>query len=119
MYERGCLDHRCPFVTVYVANCDYVKEVVWISDMLKEVRLFSAVPMIYSNNQSAIHLSKKLVYHEHTKHIAAKFHFIRDMLADDIIKFFKIDIVENHADMGTKVVKMGKFQLWQDLLHIF
>lgn len=71
--------------------CDCVKEAVWISGM---------------------------VYHECTKHIAVKFHFIREMLTANVVKLFKIDTAENQADKGTTVVTVSKFQLCLDLLHI-
>ena len=74
--------------------------------------------VVYSDSQSSIHLSKNHVYHERTKHVDVRFHYIRDLIASDVVNLQKIDTESNPADMGTKVVTNTKFKHCLDLLFV-
>ena len=102
----------------YIAICEAFKEAIWLQGLLKEARLIKSVACVFSDSQSAIHLSKNPVYHERTKHVDVRFHFIRDTIATDVIKLFKVATENNPADMGTKIVTVNKFKHCLDLLHI-
>ena len=102
----------------YIAICDAFKEAVWLQGLLKEARLIEKNAIVYSDSQSAIHLSKNPVYHERTKHVDVKFHFIRDLIATDVVKLLKIDTKDNPADMETKIVTNTKFKHCLDLLFV-
>ena len=41
---------------------------------------------MYSDNQSAIHLAKNSAFHSKTKHIQLKYHFIRSILDEELLK---------------------------------
>ena len=73
---------------------------------------------IFSDSQSALHLSKNPVYHERTKHVDVRFHFIRDLIANHTVKLLKVSTKDNPADMGTKVVTCNKFRHCLDLLYV-
>lgn len=51
------------------------------------------------------------MYHERTKHIDVKFHFIRDIVEKKIVKVAKISTLKNPADALTKSVASAKFEL--------
>ena len=91
---------------------------MWIQGLLKEAKLISENAVVYSDSQSAIHLSKNPVYHERTKHIDVKFHFIRDLISNGVVKLLKIDTEDNPSDMGTKIVTNTKFKHCLDLLFV-
>ncbi|XP_031281218.1 secreted RxLR effector protein 161-like [Pistacia vera] len=42
----------------YVAVTDAFKEAIWLQGILKEANLMDGLVIVYSNSQSAIHLSK-------------------------------------------------------------
>ena len=65
---------------------------------------------MFCDSQSAIHLSKNTVYHERTKHIDVRLHFIRDIVANNEVVVSKISTLENLADIFTKPVSVVKFQ---------
>lgn len=50
------------------------------------------------------------MFHERTKHIDVRLHFIRDVVADGSIVVTKIGTVENPADILTKTVPVKKFE---------
>ena len=63
---------------------------------------------LYSDSQSAIHLAKNLAFHSRTKHIQLKYHFIRSVLDEELLKLEKIHTSQNPADMLTKGVTREK-----------
>ena len=74
---------------------------------------------MFLDSQSAIHLCKNPIYHERTKHIDIRYHFVRDLVANGIVKIQKIPTEDNLADMGTKVqVTTSKFKYCLNLLHV-
>jgi len=60
--------------------------------------------LLHSNNQSAIDFANNLVYHNITKHIDVRYHFIRKILKDGVFLLLKIHKSQNPANMLTKVV---------------
>lgn len=57
----------------YVSIYDACKEFVWLYGLSDESKLGVDISVIYSDSQSAIHLSKNHVYHERTKHVDVEF----------------------------------------------
>ncbi|XP_031265285.1 secreted RxLR effector protein 161-like [Pistacia vera] len=102
----------------YVTVADIFKEAIWLKGILSEAKLTSQSPVIFSDSQSAIHLSKNPVYHERTKHIDVRYHFVRDLISRDEIALLKVSTEENPADMGTKTVIHTKFKHCLNLLFI-
>ena len=59
------------------------------------------------------------MFHERTKHIEIRYHFIRDVIArGGVIKVCKINTRDNPADMMTKPIPTAKFELCSSLVGI-
>ena len=58
-----------------------------------------------------IDLTNNPKYHERTKHIDIRAHFIRDVITQGAVAVKKIATVENPANMMTKTIPVGKFNL--------
>ena len=58
------------------------------------------------------------MFHERTKHIDVRYHFIRGLVADGDVKVCKISTHDNPADMMTKHVPVAKFELCSSLVGV-
>jgi hypothetical protein len=75
-----------PIVTLYSTEVEYVAatrascQAFWMRRMLKD--FFSEHHEPFCDNNSAIMLSKNHVFHEKTKHIDTRYHFIREFVSN-------------------------------------
>ena len=102
----------------YIAATEVVKEVTWLRGLITELGVSQAVTTVFSDSQSAIHLTKNDAYHSKTKHISIKYHFIRDTIIAGDIMVKKIHTSENPVDMLTNSLPTAKFQHCPDLVGI-
>ena len=62
-------------------------------------------PMVlYYDNTSAINISKNPVMHTKTKHIAIKYHYVRELVQDKEVKMEYVHTKEQIADIFTKAL---------------
>ena len=118
---KSCLQHIVALSTTeaeYVALTEATKEALWLKGITEELGLHCGIPVIYCDSQSAIHLSKNSAFHERTKHIDVRLHFIREILSRGQVILEKIASEVNPADILTKVVPINKFKSALDLLQI-
>ena len=73
---------------------------------------------INCDSSSAIQLSKNPKYHERTKHVDVRMHFIRDEIRSGVINVIKILSEVNPADMLTKPLPTIKFRNSLNLIGI-
>ena len=87
------------------------KEIVYSISLLKELGHYNqAKTPLYSDNTGAISIANNPVFHERTKHIATKFHFIRYLINNGIIELIYIPTKEQKADGLTKPLARIKFK---------
>ena len=58
--------------------------------------------VIFCDNTSAINISKNLVMHTKTKHIAIKYHYLRELVQDKEVWMEYVNTKEQLADIFTK-----------------
>jgi ATP-binding cassette subfamily B (MDR/TAP) protein 1 len=95
----------------YVAIAEAGKEMVWLKGLLEELGKKQQNCALHSDSQSAIHLAKNPAFHSRTKHIPMRYHYIRELVENEVLKMMKILGSENPADMLTKSVPIGKLKL--------
>lgn len=94
-----------------MAAAEAVKEAIWLRNLVQELGLQQEDnSVVFCDNQSAIHLVKNQAYHERTKHIDVRYHFIRDAVAERNMMVKKIGTADNPADMLTKSIPANKFK---------
>lgn len=94
----------------YIATATATCQGVWLGHLLAELR--GEEPAAFNlkvDNQSAIMLSKNLVFHDRSKHIDTKFHFIRDCIEEGRVDVEFIGTHDQLADILTKPLGGVKF----------
>ena len=82
----------------FMALTEATKEALWLQGLIKELGVVQETIPVYSYSQSAIHLTKNQGYHEKTKHINIRLHFIRGVVAGKKVKVEKIHTDKNPVD---------------------
>eukprot|EP01018_Ginkgo_biloba_P035505 Gb_15114 [translate_table: standard] len=94
-------------------------KVIWLRKLL--VGLFGQQlqpTVIYWDNRSCIKLSENSVFHDRSKHIMIRYHFIRDYVQRGAVEFQYIFTNEQVADILTKALVKGKFVFFRDKLGV-
>eukprot|EP00253_Pinus_taeda_P002235 PITA_02235 len=94
------------YIAASMASCD----AVWLRKLFSE--LFGHVldtTVIFCNNQNGIHLFENPVFHDRSKHIDIRYHFIRDMVQRGAITLQHIGIDDQFVDILTKPLGKVKF----------
>lgn len=102
----------------YIALPEAVKEGVWLKRCVEELGLSQDSVEVYCDSQSAITLSKNDVFHERTKHVATKYHFIWDLINAGEVRVLKIATTNNPADIFTKVLLVYKLREALKMLQV-
>ena len=92
----------------YVVSTEASKEMIWLHRFMEELGKKQENSRLYSESQSTIHLVKNSTYHSMTKHIQLKYHFIRFVLDEELLKLEMIHTSQNPVDMLTKGVTREK-----------
>ncbi|GJZ50801.1 putative RNA-directed DNA polymerase [Tanacetum coccineum] len=102
----------------YMAMAEGIKEAIWLKGLVGDLGMQQDQTVVHCDSQSAIHLSRNQVYHERTKHIDVRYHFIREVISKGVVHVRKIHTTNNLVDMLTKPVTTNKFKHCLDLLSI-
>jgi hypothetical protein len=92
----------------YMAASQASCEVLWLCKLL--VGLFDVQlrpTLIYCDNQSCIKLSENPVFHDRSKNIEIRYHFIRDYVQRGVVELQYISTEEQVADILTKALGRG------------
>jgi hypothetical protein len=107
----------------YITTSTVATQALWLSRLLGELlgRKVDVVELKV-DNKSALALAKNPVFHDRSKHIWIKYHFIRDCLEDGSIKANHIATTDQLADILTKVAGQGqvpgdKEEDWSEANH--
>jgi hypothetical protein len=65
----------------YIATSVTSREVVWLRKLLVGIFDLELEPtLIHCDNQSSVKLTENPIFHDRSKHIKIKYHYIRDMV---------------------------------------
>ena len=69
-----------------MAVIDNFYKKIWFKQLMTSMKIeIKDLVVIYCDNTSAINISKNLVMHTKTKHIAIQYHFLRELVQDKVL----------------------------------
>ena len=94
-------------------------EALWLHKLLVDLFDKELRPtVIYYDNQICIQISENPVFHDRSKHIEIRYHFIRDYVQRGVVELQYISTDEQVADILTKTLGWGKFVFFKDKLGV-
>jgi hypothetical protein len=103
----------------YIALCVEVREAVWLRNILPY--LFGHdmdSTIIHCNNHSCVKLSENTVFHDKSKHIEIKYHYIKDMVHRKVVHVQYLSTHEKVAYVITKPLAKMKFEYFRERLSL-
>jgi hypothetical protein len=103
----------------YIALSVAVREAVWLHKILIDLFDHEMDPTtIHGDNQRCVKLSKNLVFHDRSKHIEIKYHYIKDMVQRKTVHVQYLSTHEHIADIFTKPLAKTKFEYFRERLGL-
>ena len=103
----------------YIAAAACACQCIWLHRILEHLGIKSKdATTILCDNNSTIQLSKNPIFHGRSKHIAVRFHFLRDLVNDHVVQLQYCNTHEQVADIMTKAVKLEQFEKLQLMLGV-
>ena len=119
------MSKKQPIVTLstceaeYVAATSCVCHAIWLRNLLKELNLPQEEPTkIFVDNRSAIALAKNPVFHDRSKHIDTRYHYIRECVTKMDVQLEYVKTNDQVADIFTKPLKREDFIKMRSLLGV-
>lgn len=105
--------------TEYIASCSAACQALWLSVLLKELKLWNekAVDLLV-DSKSEIDLAKNPESHGRSKHTNTKFHFLRDQVSKGMIKFQYCIAELQLAYILTKLLKSEIFKELRKMMNV-
>ncbi|KAG9453126.1 hypothetical protein H6P81_006030 [Aristolochia fimbriata] len=102
----------------YIAAGSCCAQLLWMKQMLADYGVLSGVLTVYSDNTSAINISKNPVQHSRTKHIDIQHHFIRELVEGGKVTLEYLSIENQLADIFTKSLDAKRFEFLRGALGL-
>ena len=107
----------------YMGGSELAKDLLWwlhlLNEMAKHTCLTVIAPVeIMLDNQGAIFMSKHTVNTRKSRHIAIRYHFVRDYVSKKVFTFGYVPTGDNFSDALTKALGRIKFQMFRTLLGV-
>jgi hypothetical protein len=102
-----------------IAACSASCEAIWLRKLLTGLfDLEMRETTILCDNQSCIKMTENHVFHDRSKHIEIRYHFIRDMVQRGTLKLQYNSTDEQVADVLNKPLSHVKFEHFRNKLGI-
>ena len=101
----------------YIAASETARDVVWFRELLKGMGLeqTEATPLLM-DNQTSIRFVEEDTVTPRRKHINVKYHYVRQLFREKVIKPQWVSTKENPADLFTKALPADSFTRFRDTI---
>ncbi|XP_022568279.2 uncharacterized protein LOC111211462 [Brassica napus] len=89
-----------------LASC----EMMWLTHLLKDLRVWASTVVLYSDSTAAIYIATNPVFHERTKHIELDCHTVCEKLDKGLMKTLHVRTEDQVADILTKPLFPHQFE---------
>ena len=114
-----------PVVTLSTTEAEFISatvcacQAIWVLRILKHISWSQEGCEIFCDNCSTIKLSKNPIMHERSKHIAIRYHFLRDLSKNGEVELKYCRSQEQLADIMTKPLKLEAFVKLRELMGVY
>ena len=91
-----------------IALCDAVEETIYVKNLLLDFDI-DVTPTIYCDSRPAIDTVRNRKTVKGNKHIARRYHFVKDYILNETLKLAYISTDKNIADIYTKPLEGPAF----------
>ena len=103
----------------YIAATQTVKEITWVKNLLSNFTFFQNLnTTLYIDNKSAMKLIKNPEFHQRSKHIDVRYHFIRDAFKKKEFDLEHTTSKAQQADLLTKPIARVVLESQKKMLNI-
>jgi hypothetical protein len=103
----------------YIVACSASYEAIWLRKLLTGLfDLEMEATTILCDNHSCIKMTENHVFHDRSKHIEIRYHYIRDLVQREALKLQYVSTNEQVVDVLTKPLSRVKFEHFRDKLGI-
>ena len=95
----------------YMAAVEASRKIIWMKEFIGELGIQQEEFQLHSDNQSAIHHAKNVLYHLRTKHIRRRYHWVRERVEEKEFTLIKIHTAKNGLDILTNVLSTNKLNM--------
>ena len=93
----------------YVALSEAGREATWLRNLYGELRFpQQSATVIKGDNDGSVVLTHNPQFHQRSKHIAIRHHWVRDLVADEVLSIENCRDPEQTADVLTKALPKPK-----------
>lgn len=103
----------------YISASEATAQAIWLIFVLEDFgELQTEATPLQCDNTSAIAITKNPVFHQKTKHIDRRYHFIKDALQEGIIDLVYYPTGEQLVDIFTKPLAKDRFNYLRSMLGV-
>ena len=86
----------------YITRVHTTKEAIWLRQLLSELGQGTHPTPLLIDNQSAIAIAKNPKFHNHTKHINIHYHFLQQVIDNNMVELEYVPTRDQVANVLTK-----------------
>ena len=103
----------------YVAACETARQITWVKNLIRELNFFDRFSTtLFIDNLSTIKLIKNPEFHQRTKNIDTRYHYVREKYAEREFLLQHETSEDQQADLLTKPLPRPSFEIQKKMINV-